>query len=416
MKKNITKLFSLIFAKYARRVINRHKPFVIGVTGSVGKTSTKEAIYRVVSDHFGIENVRKNQGNLNTEIGLPLTILGYGEYPNNIILFFRLFTAFFSIFSKSYPKYLILEYGINQPKDMQFLTSIVSPDIAIVTSLSGAHISNFKSLKEYQKEKLKIIFDHTKHIFLNGDDKDINESGLDNKKTSLVGIENKEVDFYATDIEISLTGTAYSLYSVGQKISIKSALIGSHLIYPQLFAYGIGRYLGIQALNIKKSLEKIKPFKGRMNLIEGIKKTIVIDDTYNSNPASSKAALLTLAKIKYNDRKVAILGEMNELGSIAESAHLEIAKFAREKADLVVFVGKYSEKQSNLFGKDSVFFPSREKLEKNILGIINQKDLILIKASQNNNFFEELTKILMKDADNAKESLVRQNGNFLNKK
>jgi len=413
MRKNITKLFSLIFAGFARKIIAKHKPFVVGVTGSVGKTSTKEAIYQIMADHFGKENVRKNQGNLNTEIGLPLAILGYGEIPNKFILCIWLFSAFFRTLSKQYPKYLILEYGINQPDDMEFLISIVKPKVVVITSLSGAHMANFKSLSDYQEEKTKIITDQMKKIFLNGDDKDTLELKFDKDKTSFVGIKNKDVDFYAADQDTSLSGTTYNLFSLGQKISIKSSLIGEHLIYPQLFGYGVGRYLGIQALEIKRSLERIKPFKGRMNIINGKKDTTIIDDTYNSNPISCKSALLTLAKIKYNNRKVAILGEMNELGNISERAHLEIAKFAKEKADLAIFVGKYAKSQAEAFGDGSLFFASRGQLEKSIMGIINEGDLILVKASQDYNYFEELTKILMKNAEDAKEILVRQTGTAL---
>lgn len=412
MKKYYIKTIQWFLSHFARKVILTHNPFVIAVTGSVGKTSTKEAIYQVLHDQFG-EEVRKNHGNFNNELGLSLAILGYGhdknKQPSPLGWIPFLFKAYLTTFEKKYPKYLILEMGVDNPGDIAYFESLVQPDIAVITSVSGAHLANFKNLKAYQDEKISIIkgLKNGGKVVVNFDEKELQNLPFD--QLFSYSLNNSKANFFTQDIKYSLSGTEYRICSSGQKIAIKSKLLGFQSIYSSLAAFAVGHALGFQSLEIKKSLEKIEPVSGRMKLIKGKKNITIIDDTYNANPSSVKAALQVLSGLDYDGRKVAVLGNMNELGQFEIGAHSDVADFAKDKADLVIFAGPNAEKQAEIVGgKKSLAYKNRIELEKKLDDVIKPGDLVLIKASQNKNFFEEITKKIMLEPEKASEILVRQ--------
>lgn len=415
MKSSYLKLIYKILAFYARRVILKNNPKVIVVTGSVGKTSTKDAIFEVLKDAFG-SKVRKSEGNLNAEIGIPLTILGYKKVPNKYAWPFFLLALAFKKDNNSYPDYLILEMGVEKAGDIDYFTTIVRPDIAIITAVTAAHLSNFKNLAEYQDEKLAIL---TKlkpqgKVVINIDDTVLAE--INNRETISVSASSSLADYYADNITVKISGTEFRINYTGHKISIKSPLLGRQTTYCQLFGFAIGEIFGISSVKIGKSLSSVQSIPGRMNLIEGKNETCIIDDTYNSSPTSAKAALLALSEIEHKGRKVAIIGNMNELGKTEKEAHIEVGKYATDKCDLAVFVGPNAKIMSEAFGKKSQIFPSRVKLIESLPDIIEKGDLILVKASQNGNFFEEVVKFLMENPSDAKKLLVRQDRLWKNKK
>ncbi|MEK7096400.1 MAG: UDP-N-acetylmuramoyl-tripeptide--D-alanyl-D-alanine ligase [Patescibacteria group bacterium] len=414
MKNTFKNIIYKVLKKNARRVIVEHDPFVIAVTGSVGKTSTKEAIYQVLSDQYGAD-VRKNYGNLNTEIGLPLTILGYEKVPSRILWPIFLVSAYFKpVFIKKYPKYLILEMGVEKEGDIEYLTGIVQPDIAIITSVSGAHLENFSDLSQYQNEKISIIKDIKDNgtVFVNADDPELDKI----ESAQKIGINKSNVDYHGEIINLGIDGTEIRISCTGHKISVKSKLLGAQLAYSSLFAFAVASWMKISLLKVGKSLEKIKPVPGRMNYIEGEGNIKIIDDTYNSNPQSAKYAIDFMDALKYSGRKVIIFGSMNELGGESESHHLEVAKYAKGKVDMAIFCGDNAKKQVETFGESGTAFPNRKELTSKIKTLLKENDLVLIKASQNRNFFEEVVKVLMKDKNKAKELLVRQNKIWISKK
>ncbi len=417
MKKTALKLIHWILAAEARIVIHRHTPFVIGITGSVGKTSTKEAVYQVLHDQFGDE-VQRNYSNHNNEIGVPLTILGYGEYPPKWFWPFFLIGTYFRTFRKKYPKYLVLEMGTDKKGDIAYFGRILKLDIAIITSAQGAHLANFDKIDEYRAEKISIIESIKKGgtVIVNGDDPVL--AKVDFPNIISYAVSGRQANYYAESIKPTLTGTEYRICGVGQKIAIKSELLGPQFVASSLAAFAVGQKLAIQSLKIKKSLENIKPINGRMRILPGKNNCILIDDTYNANPASVKAALDVLEQIKYAGRKVAILGNMNELGKFEEAEHREIGEYSHGKADLIIFAGKNAEIMAKANGgnENVLTFKSRQDLIKSLDTIIKPRDLILIKASQNGNFFEEVTKVLMKNPESAPEVLVRQSKRWMRKK
>ncbi len=417
MKNMVLKFIYLILASFAKRVINKHKPFVIGITGSAGKGSAKEAVFQVLHDKFG-EQVRKNYGSLNAEIGIPLTIMGYDSLPSKLLWPWFLIKAYFRTLEKKYPKYLILEMGVEHPGDISYFSEIVRPDIGVITLIAPAHLANFKDFDALKKEKLSLI-DIVKpagKIFINADDHEL--SKLHNNDLVRIGIKNKDVDYRADNIEIDLAGTNYRIVTTGQNIAVKSDLLGDQFVYSQLIAFAIGQSFGIQSLQIKKSLEKLVPTSGRMHLVRGRRGINIIDDTYNSNPEAVKAALDVLSKMKYDSRKVAIIGNMNELGSFEKEAHKIIGQYAKGKCDFAIFIGPNSKIMQQGYGdkENSAVFDSKEDLYKNLEEIIKKGDLVLIKASQNKNYFEEITKKLMLDTSQAGQLLVRQSNFWLKKK
>ena len=398
--------------------MKKYDPVVIAITGSVGKTSTKEAVSLVLSDAFGEKEVRKNYGNLNAEIGIPLTILGYRSLPNKFLWPFFLVSAFFRTRVTSYPKYLVIEMGVEHPGDIKYFASIVRPDFAVITSAEPAHLANFSGHEAFQKEKASLarMTKENGKVILNYDDKYLSE--LDGENIISYAIDNSRAKYTGDSIKITTEGTEFRINCVGHKIAIKSRLLGRQLIYGQLAAFAIAGEMDISLLSTGKSLEKLLPVPGRMNIVEGKDEVTIIDDTYNSNPSSAKAALSALSEVRYDGRKVAILGNMNELGRLEKDAHQELGKYAKDKCDLAVFVGKNAKTMAEGYSdkKTSLVFANKLDLIQNLPSIIMKNDLVLIKASQNGNYFEEITKILMKHPGEAEKLLVRQGWEWRKKK
>ncbi len=408
------KIIYFTLASYARRIIKNHDPFVIGITGSVGKSTAKEAIAQVLRDHFG-DQVRANFGNLNAEIGIPLTILGYEQLPNKFLWPFFLIQAYFKSLENKYPRYLVLEMGVEHPGDIQYFGTIVRPNIGIITSTQPAHLANFASRAEQRAEKREManIVKSDGSLFINSDDDGLQK--IDFKQVSTIGIADETAQFRANSIKLSDSGTEYRIDTLGQKISIKSKLIGEHFIYASLFAFAVGNHFGIQSLEMKKSIEKLLPQNGRMNLLKGRDGITILDDTYNASPASVKAAFDVLSNFT-TLRRVAIIGNMNELGEIEVQAHREVASYAKGKMDLAVFVGKNANTMAQEYGGGALAYPTRDDLIAELNKLIHPSDIVLVKASQNGNYFEEITKLLLFDKSKAPDLLVRQSRFWLRKK
>jgi UDP-N-acetylmuramoyl-tripeptide--D-alanyl-D-alanine ligase len=416
MKNSILKFVYYVLAILARKVIATHKPFVVGITGSVGKSSTKEAIYQVMSDKFG-DQVRKNFGNLNAEIGIPLTILGYDKLPNKFMWPCFLIQAYFRSLEKNYPKYLVLEMGVEHPGDIEYFGTIVKLDIGVITSTAPVHLANFpdhEALKD-EKRNLSKIIKNGGSLIINIDDEGLKK--LRNEENALTySVDNTNAMFRAHNLVTSKEGTEFRIETVGQKITIKSKMLGRQTVYANLAAFVVGQCFEVQSLKIKSSLEKLVPVIGRMNLLQGKNGILIIDDTYNASPAAVLAALDVLANFSEKRRKVFVMGNMNELGSLDARAHLDVAEYAKGKCDLALFGGPNSVKMAETFGKNAVAFSDRFDLISNLDKYLLSQDLVLVKASQNNNYYEEVVKELLRNPADAQNILVRQSAFWLKKK
>ncbi|MFA5158364.1 MAG: UDP-N-acetylmuramoyl-tripeptide--D-alanyl-D-alanine ligase [Patescibacteria group bacterium] len=420
MKKAVLSLVQRYLQFLARIKIRWIRPEIIAVTGSYGKTSAKEAIFQVLHAEFG-DDIGKNWGNMNSVLGLPLAILGFRSYYFSLGILWNVFVAQLNLFFYRLPKILVLELGIDKPGEMSELLSIIQPNIAAVTGISETHLEGLKTIEVVKKEK-NLLFaalgrngvalinwdnDHSRNLFIPEGVKKFTFG------TTITG--TKSADVLASDIKVTDLGTTFIMDLFGEKINIKSKLYGAHSIKSLLIAAAVGYQYGISAEKIKKVIEQIEPQKGRMNLLKIENGIVIIDDSYNSNPRSAEKALWTLKDIKYDSaRKIAILGNMNELGSYSQEGHLRVGKTAADIADLLLAVGenrKYiaegAEKAGLSASKIRVFETTEDLIDK-IDGILQPNDLVLVKGSQNGVRLEKLVKHLINNDKLASEILCRQ--------
>ena len=419
----------------AKIILFRYKPRVIGITGSVGKTSAREAIYAVLSPNF---KVRRNAKNYNNEIGVPLTIIGDDlEAGRSIVNWLKIFIrAFWLILKKdrNYPKILILEMGVDKPGDMKYLNSIVKCDIGVITMVGPVHIEFFGSINKIKKEKAELIryLNSKGWAILNYDNKEARDiKNLSRVKVLTYGLEDKadivakEINFNFSDTgKISQYSSVNSLYNINFKLSYKGSfvpvilegVIGKNAIYAALAGASVGIAMGLNLVEVAESLKQFRNPKGRMSLLKGIKHTLIIDDTYNASPQAVKAALEIAKRIPLapKARFFAVLGDMLELGKRSEREHYKIGQYcAQLGVNKLITVGERSRDidrgaQESGMLRDNIFHFGDSKIAgKFIQDRIRKGDLILVKGSQGMRM-EKIVKEIMADPLHADKLLVRQ--------
>lgn len=345
---------------------------VVGITGSVGKTSTKEMIASVLSQKY---NVLKTQGNFNNEIGLPLTV-------------FQLTTEH---------DIAVLEMGISHFGDMDMLAEIARPDVCVITNIAECHLENLGDRRGVLKAKTEVFnyMNENGVVVLNGDDDLlVGVKEVNGKPVIHFGIETYN-DIYADNIQNKgIEGTACVInIKNDSSFSTQINIPGQHMVYNGLAATAVGKTLGLTDEEIKKGLEAAETIAGRCNIIHKGDITL-IDDCYNANPQSMMAALDLVSMV--DGRKVAILGDMFELGPDELELHYNIGKYAVEKGlDYVVCVGQRSEymykgamnaielldsSAKNCLCK-SIYMSSLESMPDLLSSLLHSGDTVLIKAS-----------------------------------
>lgn len=412
------KLLQKILKALAAAILKKYNPDIVAITGSVGKTSTKEAVFLVLEKKF---NVRKNIKNYNNEIGIPLTVLGEESGGKSIFRWAKIFLAAFRLLffkDKNYPKILVLEMGADKPGDIAYLTNFIKPKVGVVTAVSPTHTEFFKSLEKVAKEKSILIKTLPKDglAILNQDDKLVSEM----KKLALgrvvtFGFSTK-ADIAANEIKNS-DGLNFKLHCQGSVVPVfLEDIIAPHLISSVLPAVAVGLFYGLNLVDIANSLKKFKAPPGRMNKIFGIKGSVIIDDTYNSSPLAVQEALKVLGSfpLAAGAKHFAVLGDMLELGGLSERAHQEVGETAADlKIEVLITVGEQARDIARGAIKrglteDRVFsFGGTEEAGKFLQSRIGQGDVILIKGSQGVRL-EKIVKEIMADPQFAKELLVRQ--------
>lgn len=335
-----------------------------------GKTSTKDIIANVMSQKY---NVLKTEGNLNNHIGLPLTLLKLKDH-----------TA------------VIVEMGMNHFGEISLLTDIAKPTACVITNIGTSHIGNLGSRENILKAKLEILegLDIDGFVLVNNDNDLLNKWGEKEKnyKIYTYGIENKS-DYVAENISKSESGSSFIIDGVKVEVPIG----GTHFIYNATCAFAIGNLLGIEKVDIIKGIAEFKLTAKRME-IEVIKDNIkVINDSYNASYDSMKAALEVMCKSKAS-RKIAILGNMLELGDYAKELHEKVGEeVVKNKVDVLITVGEFAEEIANKakeLGMKEIFkFEDIESATKHIKFNMKRGDLILLKASNSMNFSKILEKI-----------------------
>ncbi len=390
------KILKPILGYLAKKTLARYEPKVIGITGSVGKTTVKEAVYKVLSARF---RVRKNEENYNNEIGVPITILGLNmahsfSWIPNILKGIKV--AYGP--KIKYPEYVILELAADKPGDMDYLVQMVKPQVGVVTVVGAipVHVEYYASPKAVANEKSKLIKSLPTYglSVLNYDDQTVLDMKEFNKgKLKTIGFADG-ADIKATErflfVEGDDMGLAFKIHHGNSFVPMKvKGLLGFHQIYAILTAAAIGIHYGMNLIQVSEIFKEFHPPKGRMKLINGLKETLIIDDTYNASPESTHAALEALSNIaRYKEgRKIAVLGDMLELGKYTITAHQNIGNFAAKHCDMLFCVGSraklIADAAKNQMREGSIFtFNTSSDAGRVLQDQIKQRDVILIKGSR----------------------------------
>ncbi len=387
-------------------VLSKYNPKVVAVTGSVGKSSAKEVIFTILnSAHSG--RVRANIKNLNTEIGVPLTIIGGEDAQRNLWLWLKnIFKALKLILIRdsNYPDILVLEMAADRPGDIRYLTSFVFPDIAVVTAIGEmpAHLEFFPERDGYISEKANVLKSLKPRgaAILNYDDlsvRDLRDKVPTDRARIYYGFQDGaevKLESFSYKIpsfakEIGESGMSFKVSYAGDEAEffIKKTL-GAPSLYACLAGAAAGLKLGLNLGQMAESLKKYIPPHSRLELLEGIKETIIIDDSYNASPLATEAALGLLSEFKKN-RRIAVLGSMRELGINTEKAHRLAGSAAAKVCDMVFLVGdemvfarEELEKKKFILGQNLFWFETSDDAKLKIQAVLEPGDAVLIKGSR----------------------------------
>lgn len=425
-KEIFKKLVVQILVWEASLVLKKNKPYIIAVTGNLGKTSTKDAIYAVLKDHFYI---RRSEKSMNSEFGVPLTILGYKSGWNNPLKWlWIIINGIFVPFSKHYPTHLVLEVGADRPNDIKNITKWLIPDITVVTQFGEVpvHIEFFKDREEVIKEKgyLVDVLKNDGVFIYNADDHDA-EKLIPKTKARTVGIGiHHEAEIKANNVKVygnPIEGTTAEVVVNGAKYDlVLPEVAGKSPIYCALPAIAVARELNVPINLAVDSLRSgLKP-KGRMRLLKGINGSTIIDDTYNASPKATEHGLKTLADIDCKGRKIAVLGDMLELGSHTRDEHYKIGLEASKCVHLLFTVGIRSRAiaEGALDGKmkDGTIVECDNSIlaGKELVNILKEGDIIYVKGSQSMRM-ERMVKMILAEEHKPHEVLVRQEKEWVQK-
>lgn len=403
----------------ARRKIKKTTAKIIAITGSVGKSSTKEAITTVLKSKY---RVRSNYGSLNNEMGLPLAILGEKNDHNALGWLWRVVVMTSKTFIYDKPiDIFVLECGIDAPNDMDAILQLITPDIAVITTVEPSHTENFGNFKSLVKEKWKLGHGAKTGgiIIANYDNPPTHEQGhlVENKKLLTFGL-NAKADLYGCSINYDIEHMQFEAVENEKKHHIEMNIIGKAAVYTTLPALMIGQIFDIPWENMQKDLLTLRSLPGRFTAIKGINNSMLIDSSYNASPAAMKSALEVLRDLPAK-RKVAIVGDMRELGAITAEAHREILDQLGNVCSLVITLGpNYAEALKSIpehKRSQAAFhhFENRDELIAFVIPKISEGDIVLIKGSQNTIMLEKVTAKLMAEPERAHELLPRQYGKWM---
>ena len=349
-------------AAYNRKKFNTK---VIAITGSSGKTTVKELTKNIFKKKF---NTVFSEKSFNNNIGLPLTLLKLNKNHH----------------------YAITELGMNNLGEIEYLSKIAMPDIALINNVGSAHIGNLGSYENIQKAKSEIFIGLKKDgvAVLNADDKSTSVIKKSIKQRVLTFGVSDEADIRAQDIKIKGIKSSFLLKTDRGKIKININSAGHFMVLNALAAASIGYLNELSLEDIKEGIEDYSSFEKRMEIIKTKQGFNVINDTYNANPDSMLASINTLKILKGNDNAFLIVGDMFEMGDFAESCHKEVGKEAGLSDFKAIYAtgefAKYVKEGATLsgFNKKEIFIGSKEEIVKNIKLKIKKNDWVLIKGSR----------------------------------
>ena len=338
---------------------------VVGITGSVGKTTTKEMTASVLEAAY---HTAKTEGNHNNNLGLPMTIM---DMPENT-------------------EVAVLEMGMNHSGEMEYLSSIARPDLAIITNIGTMHIEHLGTREGILQAKLEIMrgmLDDGVGVF-NGDEPLLwNIRAIGKHKKYYYGIENHACDVTATDIVELDDGVRFVVHGFGQQFELFVPMLGRHAVYNALAATTVGLLLGVKAEKIQARFSSFHNTGMRQKIY--VKNGVtIIEDCYNAGPESTEAALDVLAGIKTDGRRIAVLGDMLELGNRSAAEHYRIGRLAVGKADLLLTYGEHSVRTltgaitGGMNPKNTDHFDTHEDMAHMLKMRVSEGDVVLFKGSR----------------------------------
>lgn len=351
---------------------------VIGVTGSVGKTSTKDIIANVISQKY---KTLKTEGNNNNNIGLPLTILRLKD-----------------------EQVAVIEMGMNHLGEISYLSKIAKPDIAVITNIGTSHIGNLGSRENILKAKMEILDGmNNKCLVFNNDNDMLNMWNINNNsdiKTYTYGIENKS-DINAIEIKLNENSSEFVCKDEDKNVNINVPVPGNHFILNSLCAFLVGKKLGLNSNEIVKGINSFKLTSKRMEINKTKDNIVIINDAYNASFESMKASILSLNNMN-GERKIAVLGDMFELGDFSEKLHRNVgAEVCKNNVDKLFLIGK----DAKFIGEEAVnvgydkhnikYFDNKDILIKELKQELKNGDIVLIKASNGMKLYEVAQDLLV---------------------
>lgn len=355
----------------AREYRNKLNITVIGITGSVGKTTTKEMVASVLSQKY---NVVKTEGNFNNGLGLPLTVLSI----------------------KPDTEVAVVEMGMNHEGEMRLLSSIARPSMCIMTNIGISHIENLGTRENILKAKSE-IFEHmsaTARCILNGDDDMLQAINRHNK--CLFGFDSDNDIYVESFYEHGFDGTDFDVSMFGEHYHCSIKVPGRHMLFAAMAAMAAGSWLGLTHAQIVEGIADAKSISGRVNVIKTEKYTL-IDDCYNAAPQSMMSGIDLLVKCDNAPRTVCVFGDMGELGEEEEFLHKSVGEYAaKSKVGLMIAIGTLSE---NIYcgvkenGGKALWFKTKQEFLEKASQILKDGDVVLIKASHFMNFGEIVNKL-----------------------
>jgi len=356
----------------------------VGVTGSVGKTTTKDMIASVLSQ--GMKTL-KTQGNLNNHIGVPKTIFDISEDDDAAVI----------------------EMGMNHKGEISVLSKTAQPDIAVITCIGVSHIENLGTREGILEAKLEILdgMQPDAPIIINADNDILGKiEELSEHPVIRTAVEAQDADITAKNIVEGTEGSRFDVY-VGENFFASFFLpaIGIHNVQNALLAVAVGIEMGLSELQIAAGIAAYAP-SGMRQKITKLSNITFIEDCYNASPTSMFASLTTLSSLSQGKRAVAVLGDMLELGEISQSSHLEVGQFAGERCSEVVCCGKLAEKiyeGAKEKGCKAEFFNTNEKAAQYLIKTLKEGDTVLFKASHSMRF-EEIISAVYAALDNTSEN------------
>jgi UDP-N-acetylmuramoyl-tripeptide--D-alanyl-D-alanine ligase len=420
MKKLIKIIIAGVLGLFARAVVRRYNPHIVMISGSVGKTSTKDAVAEVLNKrHF----VRKSEKSYNGEFGVPFTILGVHNPWANPLSWFSVVKSSIAllVLPNHYPKMLVLEVGADKPRDIANILKIATPNAVVITKLPEipVHVEAYATPEEVREEEFSpaLMLPPSAPLIISSDDQyAIDYSIRTSARIITYGVTDSanasigNISFYSENNKVLGMQADINTGSDKGKIIIKGS-VGTTQLLPAAAAIAVASAYEIQLSEAVLALASYEPPPGRGRLLDGISDSVIIDDSYNSSPAAVEEALMTLKTFPLpaggRGRRIAVLGDMLELGRYSVMEHERIGALARDCADIVVAVGIRSRTCASANGMAEVlFFENSRIAAQSLPKTIQNGDVILVKGSQSIRMERIVEALLADPADSVK--LVRQ--------